>query len=214
MCKDSGRRIFVSRGISVADKVLAAMAAGCQLRDAYESGFKYRAPLYYRYLRHPDGRDQLVAAGTISQLAASGLIASTGGEIHRARSHDVEIVLTPAGRERGEAVKKFNLDEFINEKPASPEKKAEAQCRRVLRRLSDASVRILDRHWKGYKLVSAKPGFSSIYEPVSRATFEACLPCLEKYREPGEREDSYRLSAAGHAFVATIPAKRKPQEAA
>jgi hypothetical protein len=181
----------VSRGISVADKVLVAMAAGCQLRDAYESGFKYRAPLYYRYLRHPDGRELLVASGTISKLAASGLIASTGGEIHRARSHDVEIALTPAGRARGAAIQKFDLDQFMNEIPESPEKKAEAQCRRVLRRLSDASVRILDRHWKGYKLVSAKPGFSSIYEPVSRSTFEACLPCLEKYREPGERERGF-----------------------
>src|ERR1700736_3332144 len=212
MCKDSGRRIFVSRGISVADKVLAAMAAGCQLRDAYESGFKYRAPLYYRYLRPPAGRDLLVASGTISQLAASGLIASTGGEIHRARSHDVEIALTPAGRARGAAVQKFDLDQFMNEIPDSPEKKAEAQCRRVLRRLSDGGVRVVDKIWKGYKLVSAKPGFSSIYEPVSRATFEACLPHLERYRESNESEDSYRLSAAGHAFVATIPAKRKPQE--
>ncbi len=184
------------------------MAAGCQLRDAYESGFKCRAPLYCRYLRHPDGRELLVASGTISKLAAGGLIASTGRSIERGSSHDVEIALTPAGRARAEAVKKFNLDKFMNEKPASPEQKAASESRRVLRRLSDGGVRVVDKIWKGYKLVSAKPGFSSIYEPVSRSTFEACLPCLEKYREPGEREDSYRLSAGGHAFVATFPATR------
>jgi hypothetical protein len=204
----------VSRGISVADKVLAALAAGCTLHDVYEAGFKSRPALFYRELRHADGRGQSVAAGTVSKLAEAGLIASTGGEIHRARSHDVEIALTPAGRARGAAVQKFDLEQFMNEIPDSPEKKAEAQCRRVLRRLSDGGVRVVDKIWKGYKLVSAKPGFSSNYEPVSRSTFEACLPFLEKYREPGEREDSYRLSAAGHAFVATLPATRKPQEVA
>jgi hypothetical protein len=187
----------VSRGISVADKVLAALAAGCTLHDVYEAGFKSRPALFYRELRHADGRGQSVAAGTVSKLAEAGLIA-----------------LTPAGRARGAAVQKFDLEQFMNEIPDSPEKKAEAQCRRVLRRLSDGGVRVVDKIWKGYKLVSAKPGFSSNYEPVSRSTFEACLPFLEKYREPGEREDSYRLSAAGHAFVATLPATRKPQEVA
>lgn len=73
----------MSKGISVTDSMLAAMAAGCVLHDVYSAGFKSRPALYYRELRHSDGRTKAVTAGVINRLAEDGLIESTGRSIAR-----------------------------------------------------------------------------------------------------------------------------------